>query len=153
MYSRKNLDKEQTEVDMGLFDILFGKRRNTGNQDIDQNFFEDWSLKRSRATLLKEMKEMFKRNFYDYEICYDYPAAMLKPNSHPACAPIQFMFKKGEKNVLAVVVVKQNTYRGMNVIGTKQICDDLRIPYIRFFEEYPNKEEYVVSRVRSYLEV
>lgn len=52
---------------------------------------------------------------------------------------------------LAVVLVRQNTYRGLNVQGTQKICEQLKIPYLRFFEEYPNKEEYVVSRIRKYL--
>ena len=138
---------------MGFFDKLLGKNKETfvPQKQTEEVQFVDWSTKRERAVLLAQMKEMLERNFSEYEIACEYPASMLNPNSHPACTPIQFMFRKDGRNVLAVAVVKQNTYRGMNVIGTQKLCDDMGIPYIRFFEEYPNKEEYVVSRVGRYL--
>ena len=139
---------------MGLLDSLFGKNKKediVSQTDVVQTGFEDWSAKRSREKLLAEMKEMLESNFQDYEIVFEYPASMLDSTSHPACTPVQFMFQKEEKNVLAVVVVKQNTYRGMNVVGTKNLCNERGIPYIRFFEEYPNKEEYVIPRIREYL--
>ncbi len=139
---------------MGLLDKLFGafKKENTVSLTVDEtDFFEDWSYKRSREELIAELKDMIERNFPEYDVIYDYPAFDLNPYCHPASTPVQFMFQKAGKNVLAVVVVKQNTYRGMNVKATQNFCEELGIPYIRFFEEYPNKEEYVVPRIKSYL--
>lgn len=137
---------------MGLFDKLFGANKKVAPQrEVDSGFFEDWSYKRSREDLLAELKSMIDRNFADYEVICEYEASNLNSDCHPACTPIQFMFQKNGRNQLAVVVVRQNTYRGMNVLGTQKLCEMWNIPYIRFFEEYPNKEEYVVPRIQSYL--
>lgn len=113
--------------------------------------WEDYSLQRSRSELLADFKDIIARNFSEYEVLYNYEARNLDIACHPACTPIEFLFKKNGKYVLAVVIVRQNTYRGMNVIGTRTICENLGIPYLRFFEEYPNKEEYVVPRIRKNL--
>ena len=42
-------------------------------------------------------------------------------------------------------------YCGMNVLGTKKICDDKRIKYLRFYEEYNTEESYIVDRIKKNL--
>lgn len=95
--------------------------------------------------------DIIGRNFADCEYRTDVPAAELLPSAHPACTPVQYMFYKNGAPRLAVVLVKRNTYNGMNVKGTKNICAALNIPYIRFFAEYPNEEQYVVNRIKENL--
>lgn len=90
-------------------------------------------------------------HFSEYEVRRNLPARELLPECHPACTPVQFMFYKDGKPVLAVVLVKTNNYRGMNVLGTKKICDAMNIPYLRFYHEYENAEDYVVQRIREHL--
>lgn len=121
------------------------------NDTMNADTWRDYSLQRSRGELLADMKDMIARNIPDCEVVYDVPASQLDPWCHPACTPIQFMFKKNGAYVLAVAIVRNNTYRGMNVRGTQMICEKMRIPYIRFFEEMPNLEEYVIPRIKSYL--
>lgn len=94
---------------------------------------------------------ILSRNFADCDYRADVPASELMPSAHPASTPIQYMFYKDGKPCLAVVLVKRNTYNGMNVKATKNICENLNIPYIRFFAEYPNEETYVVERIKKYL--
>ena len=113
--------------------------------------YKDYSLTRSRSKLISDFQNMIAENFPEYEVLYNYKASGLDPSCHPACTPIEFLFKKDGQYVLAVVIVRQNTYRGMNVIGTRKICESLNIPYLRFFEEYPNEESYVVPRIREHL--
>lgn len=108
-----------------------------------------------KQNVTADMKSHFdgilSRNFADCEYRADVPASELLSEAHPACTPIQYMFYNDGKPCLAVVLVKRNTYNGMNVKGTKNICEILSIPYIRFFAEYPNEEAYVVERIKKYL--
>ena len=115
---------------------------------------EDWNdpaSDRTKEELLDDMKAIIARNFPEYEVQYEYKAYNLDRNCHPACTPVEFMFQKNGRNVLAVAIVGQNTYKGRNVLGTKELCEKAGITYIRFFVGYPNKEEYVIERIRKYL--
>ena len=105
----------------------------------------------SAAALFEHFDDIITRNFTDYEVRKNVPAKELDPDCHPACTPIQFLFYKGSRPALALVLVQQNTYRGMNVIGTRKICEAQNIDYLRFFREYDNEEYYVVNRIKSRL--
>ena len=98
-----------------------------------------------------DFDDIISRNFTDIEVRKNVPAAELEPGCHPACTPVQFMFYRNSAPVLAVVLVKENNYRGMNVVATKKICEKLGIKYIRFYHEYENAESYVVDRIRKNL--
>ncbi len=108
-------------------------------------------MKREVADQFAKFDDIISRNFADCEVIRNLPARELAPSCHPACTPVQFMFYTNGVPSLAVVLVKENTYRGMNVIGTKKICEDLNIRYIRFYHEYENAEDYVVNRIRENL--
>lgn len=109
------------------------------------------AARKKAADLFPKFDDVITRRFADCEVRRNLPACELDPACHPACTPVQFLFYKNGAPSLAVVLVQQNTYRGMNVIGTKQICERLGIRYLRFFAEYDNEEEYVVERIRSAL--
>ena len=94
---------------------------------------------------------VISENFADYEVKRNVAASELDPSCHPACKPISFLFYEDGEPVLAVVLVRTNTYRGMNVLGTKKICDDKRIKYLRFYEEYNTEESYIVDRIKKNL--
>lgn len=143
---------------MGIFDFLFGSGKKKPEEIIieeiataEAEFWNDPLCDRTIEELFDDMRAIIARNFPEYEVQYEYKAYNLDISCHPACTPIQFMFQKNGKNVLAVVIVGQNTYKGMNVLGTKKLCEEAGIPYIRFFVGYPNKEEYVIERIKKYL--
>ena len=94
---------------------------------------------------------VISENFAGYEVKRNAPASELKPGCHPSCKPISFLFYKDGSPVLAVVLVRTNTYRGMNVVATKNICDELGIRYIRFYEEYNTEESYIINRIKDNL--
>ena len=104
-----------------------------------------------QADRFADFDDIISRNFADYEVRRNMPASELMADCHPACTPVQFMFFRDGAPVLAVVLVRTNNYRGMNVLGTKRICDAKGIRYIRFYHEYENTEEYVVNRIRENL--
>lgn len=106
---------------------------------------------RSREQLLADLKRIVQANFKEYKIYYQVPASALEASAHPACEPITFLFEKDGVQQLALFVVRENNYRGMNVQGSKDICYDRGIPWIQLFEEYANDDDYVVAYLRHYL--
>lgn len=106
---------------------------------------------KSRSEWMAHFSDILKRRFKDFEIDEDVPARAFDKSCHPACTPVQFVLLKAGRPVLCVVLVRVNTYRGMNVKGTKSIIERRGLPYVRFFEEMENKEEYVVERINKFL--
>lgn len=108
-----------------------------------------------KSNTVAQVKPVFdsiiEKHFASCDVKRDYAASNLDASAHPACAPVQYMFFKNGSPCLAVVLVKTNNYKGMNVIATKKICEDKGIKYIRFFAEYPNEEDYVVNRIKENL--
>ncbi len=95
--------------------------------------------------------DIIARHFADCTVRKNVPAAELKPDCHPACTPVQYMFYRDGRPVLAIVLVSRRTYNGMNVKGTKMICENLGINYERFYNDMENEESYVVNRIRENL--
>ena len=105
----------------------------------------------SNAQFEEKMDAIIERNFDSAQYRKNVPASELDPSCHPACTPIQYLFYREDKPVLAVVLVRQNNYRGMNVKGTQHICEAADIVYMRFFKELTNEEAYVANRINEYL--
>lgn len=113
-------------------------------------FFFDRSASHSSA--VEKFNGFIDGSFPDYTVEHDFPANSIKAGVHPKCAPVSYMFLKNGSPCLAVVLVRANNYRGMNVKATKEICEEKGIKYIRFFEEMENRREYVINRIRENLQ-
>lgn len=143
---------------MGIIDFFRNNMKNQPDAESDIRIYDseygnssDFDDNRTVADIKPYFDSVIRQNFSDCEYRIDVPARELAPGCHPACTPIQYLFYKNGKPSLAVVLVQSNTYRGMNVKGTQSICELLGITYIRFFANCPNKTDYVVDRIRSYL--
>ena len=106
---------------------------------------------RSRDQLLDDMKKLLKAHFSDYHIYFQVPTDQLDSSAHSACVPVTFLFEKNDRYPLAVMVVRKNTYKGMNVVATQNICRKMGMQCLRFYEEYANDDDYVVGRIRNAL--
>ncbi len=106
---------------------------------------------RDVAQLMLDFKKLFLANFKDCKVYCQVPASALDASAHPACIPVPFIFEKEGQYRLAVFIVNGSNYRGRNVIATKDICSDMGMQWIQFFEEYANDDDYVVARIRHYL--
>ncbi len=76
---------------------------------------------------------------------------VMDSGAHPSCIPIAYLFSRGGRPVLAVLLMKPNQTRAMIARGTYGILDANRIPYIRFLKGYPNEEAYVIDRIKKNL--
>lgn len=120
----------------------------TGGGEDEWAMYADTDL--SPAEMTAHFDSVIAANFAgQYE--KDFSASRLDPTAHPACKSVSYMFMKDGAPALAVVLVSRKNYRGMNVVGTKEIVEKKRIPYMRFYVEMQNREEYVVSRIRAAL--
>ncbi len=106
------------------------------NPATDENYF---------AQLITE------ENFPGYTIERSVSPSVFDSSAHPSCFPISYLFKKDGRNVLAVLIIKDNQYRAMIAVGTYQILDDNNIPYIRFFKGWQNEKNYVLNRIKENL--
>ncbi len=116
----------------------------------DYEFYPDDA--KDASQLLAHWKNLLPAYFKDCKIYYQVPASALDPTAHPASIPIPFLLETVDKKQLAVFIVRANNYRGINVMATKDICYDKGIAWIQFYEEYANDDDYVVARIRHYLE-
>lgn len=100
---------------------------------------------RTEAQIVADFEKYFTSAFFaDYEIARDVDPTYF--GAHPKCKPIQFLFKKNGKDVLAVAVLKYSSLTHPAVKDVKEACKNRRIPYLQFIVGYPNKEHYVVRR-------
>ncbi|MBR5272716.1 MAG: hypothetical protein IKU25_04900 [Clostridia bacterium] len=146
---------------MGLFDLLFGKKKQPLPKVSDEAKAEPVGAPAQAVTEMsvEELKvriaKVFAEKLNDVDVEANVSAGRLcelcglNANIHPACASVDFIVKQDGKLCLAIVVVRPNTYRGMNVIGTKEICDKAGIPYMRFFTSMPNEEQYIEERIKN----
>ncbi len=90
-------------------------------------------------------------NFPDYTIYKKVEARNFDGFAHPSCYPISYLFAKDSRPVLAVLVMKKNQPRSMIAKGTYKVLDDKGIPYIRFYREMKNDNDYVINRITENL--
>ena len=101
---------------------------------------------RTEAQIVADFEKYFTSAFFaDYEIARDVDPTYF--GAHPKCKPIQFLFKKNGKDVLAVAVVTYTSISHPAVRSVQEHCESRNIKYLRFIVGYPNKEHYVIRRV------
>jgi len=146
---------------MGLFSFLFGGKSKPQTVDISKpataeelkKNVPDFSYEQWKAYFEKIFTTEFPGRDFEKDVSAEELVNLtgLSSQPHPACAPVDFLFLKDGKPVVAVVLVRANTYRGMNVKGTHDICLDAGLEYVRFFIDMQNTGDYVANRMKAYL--
>jgi len=134
---------------MGLFSFLFGKN----NRETESCEPESKPLvqEMSESELEFRFDEIFANEFSGFVIRKNVSASELNAAAHPASKVINYLIYKGETPYLAILFVRANNYRGMNVVGTQQICEKNGIGVLRFFTHMTNDITYVTERIRNSL--
>lgn len=111
----------------------------------DKLYFVHKKDRRTEAQIVADFEKYYANAFFvNYEIARDVEPTYF--GAHPKCKPIQFLFKKDGKDVLAVAVLKYSSLTHPAVKDVKEACKKHQIPYLQFIVGYPNKEHYVVRR-------
>lgn len=64
---------------------------------------------------------------------------------------LDVLIVKDGKPAAAVLLVPKNSYRTMGVVNTMSICEANGIKALRFMQEFANKPDYVVDRIKAAL--
>ncbi len=105
----------------------------------------------SPEELRERIKAVIESDYPECQIQCNVPASYFDASAHEKAKPITLLIGKDGKNILAIAVVRFNTYRSYPVTGTKDAVEALGITYIRFFCEYENKINYISNRLAQYL--
>lgn len=105
----------------------------------------------SEDALLERLQSVIEKDFPDCSVQANVPASTFDPTIHPMAKPLSLLVTKEGKSVLAIAVVRANTYRSLPQVSTRKAVEALGIKYIRFFCEYDNLVEYISDRLAEYL--
>lgn len=92
---------------------------------------------------------LFHGAFPDLQIRRDVPAAELGGESW--CVPVDFLFSRNGRNLLAVCICDQHRWKNKPIRGTEQAAQQAGIPFMRFIRQFSNRPEYVIPRVSRVL--
>ncbi|MCD7770053.1 MAG: hypothetical protein LUH36_08085 [Oscillospiraceae bacterium] len=109
----------------------------------------DWYREHPRDAAY--FSDLFAQAAPDCQIASRVPAEALNPAADPDCVPVDFLFVRQERPVLAVLLVEQNTYRRRAIRAAERAVEQAGVPCLRFFADMANKPEYVVSRIQEAL--
>lgn len=101
------------------------------------------------AQVLAYFDYLFHGAFPDWAIRREVPAAELGGEAWQA--PVNFLFSRNGKNVLAVCICDRDKWANKPFRGTEQTVQQAGITYMRFIEQFSNKPEYVIPRVSKVL--
>ncbi len=131
----KSLPKELLDVLEGTDDELYFVNREDG---------------RTAEELHEDFRAFYRQDlFRGYEIQKNVSPEYF--GEHPKCKPVNFLFRKNGKDLLAVSIVKYSSIKHPAVNNVKLACIRNGIKYIHFIIGYPNKEHYVVRRTLEML--
>ncbi len=111
----------------------------------DELYFVHKNDKRDESELIEAFSHYYENGlFSSYEI-----RKAVAPEyfgAHRKCKPINFLFSKNGKDILAVAIVTYSSITHPAVKNVKLECQNRGIKYLRFVVGYPNMEHYVVRR-------
>lgn len=106
----------------------------------------------SRDGLYNHLEKIFDTQFPQYRLAKNMPVTVISPKSPAHSRRIDFLFCSAtSRPLLAVVIVNNSNWVSNDVELTRKACENLHIPFMRFFEELPSETGYVINRVREAL--
>ncbi len=91
-------------------------------------------------------KDIIERNFSEYTIQEHVPMTQIEPGASKFFKPLDFLFNKDGKPVLAVAITKEKASKKAPII-----CKNHNIKYVVIYSPYENKESFVVDRINKAL--
>ena len=85
-------------------------------------------------------------------ISFAFPQLTIKRNQKlgpKGSAPVTFLLCRGDKPVLAIILCHKYDFATDYVERTVQACSRQRIPVQCYYEQFRNKAEYVIRRIRA----
>ncbi len=109
----------------------------------------------NNAALPADLKAHFARiladEFSSYEVRTEAAADNLGFAAASPAKPYDFALIKGGKTAGVVMLTPHNRDRNAAFKNAKAAAAKARVPFINFYDHYPNERSYVIERIKSFL--
>ena len=137
---------------MGFFDFLFGKKEEAPELPAGPAVAPgEVSAYTYEGTVMEYFDALLERHFAGYEAeMMVYPRNVDMQASFD-CYPIAFLLRKGNRPVLALMLVPRDRSDTPAIQNTRKSCENLGIPCLLFHNEARNEQDEVLSAIRAAL--
>ena len=146
---------------MGFFDFLFGRK------PVDDGFSKSL-YKMSDEMVIAYFREILASDFPEYELkeevpvtdfvgdaCDSFQLYSKRPNQAYKAEwgrPYDFvLYKNGVAEAIVMIGRKGSHSENVKYLISRMYAKKVGLPYINFYTNYPNEKEYVVERIKSFL--
>ncbi len=124
-------------------------QQNAGTQTVGtiEEPGSEWDIEYSHD--IAYFRDIIKRNFPEYTVEENVPfSTLVSASTSVSYPPYTFVFRKDGAAVLVISLQSKYHYRK----GLHTYCEwKAGIRHLNFFAEYPDREDYVVNRIRQAL--
>ena len=101
-------------------------------------------------TLGEPLNKVFANYIKDSDLGCDVEAAAMFPSAPDHAMPINFLLRKGDKEVAILLLHRSKTKR-YSVQETEALCNENGVKVMRFYFDRENEPDYVIERIRKAL--
>ena len=128
---------------MGLFNKLFAKSANMSNE-VRSKKYTEWDTKHGEAYFA----EILETQFSQYEIREDIPVSELGGTDG---RDYDFGLYQNGRLVAVVILVEHNKDTNRLYRSSKDAANKAGIPFINFYLQMQNERDYVIDRIRRFI--
>jgi len=142
----KTISNSISDVEVAILMVDATKKPSAIEEKLAADFKKcgtDVILLLNKVDLIKNKSEILK-------IIENYSASNIDSYFVDA-RPYNFAFFKDDKLVLTILFTRHNGQKDQLFINAKEACERNGIKCLNFFEQFPNYESYVISRIRENL--
>ena len=101
-------------------------------------------------TLGEPLNNVFANYIKESDLGCDVEAAAMFPSAPDHAMPINFLLRKGDKEVAILLLHRSKTKR-YSVQETEALCNENGVKVMRFYFDRENEPDYVIERIRKAL--
>ncbi|MEA4911179.1 MAG: hypothetical protein VB092_01010 [Oscillospiraceae bacterium] len=150
LISLKDKLEQATGVDL---DAAVEKLVETAKQETPQSAAETetpTAAAETPAALKARFASILSEEFSAYEVKTDVAPAQLGAAAAPARA-YDFALYKGGRAAGVILLTPHNRDRNAAFKNARAAAQKAGVPFINFYEHYPNERSYIVTRIKSFL--
>ena len=130
------------------YESQFRGKTETGRQSYWAEAVIPASIPRNRGTN-EYFMSLIAANLPDVGVREWVSPTEFVPGVDPYHVNISLLLYRAGRPVLAILLVPKEQYKNRPIVTTMAACEAAGIPVMRFMEEFENRPEYVVGRIRA----
>ena len=115
------------------------------------DYWDDPNMKESVDQIISRFDGIISTEFPDLEVKKEAAPESIGLAADSPCKPYSFALRRGGKTVAVIIVVGRNRYRNRACRNAKKAAENSKVPFFYFFQTFPNKREYLITRIKSVL--